>query len=88
MDDARKTMHSFARQKESAAGADGMFTSGQRLLTFDGNGQLDHSAGYVAGGKNYHCPSCRKLFVTMNSMLQHVQAKEQCRQHSGHLAIM
>lgn len=87
MDNARKTMYSFARQKESAAGADGMFTSGQRLLAFGGDGELDWTAGYVNGGKNYHCPSCSKAFVTMNSMLQHVQSKEECRQRGGYLAL-
>jgi hypothetical protein len=35
---ARKTMYTLLRQRESVANADGMFINGQRLLTFDGDG--------------------------------------------------
>jgi len=88
-ENARAEMYQFARQREHAAGANGMFTNGgQQMLTFTGAGQQDWSAGYQAGGKNYHCPGCRKGFTTVGGMLNHMQAKPQCSQSSGNLALM
>lgn len=57
------------------------------MLTFNGAGEQDWGHGYVEGGLNYHCPGCSKGFKTMGAMLNHVQARPQCRQNSGHLQL-
>ena len=87
-ENARKAAYALARQREHDAGAQGMFTNGgPALLTFSGNGGQDWSAGYEDGGLNYSCPGCRKRFRTMGAMLNHIQAKPQCNQGGGHLAL-
>ena len=35
-------------------------TTGQQLLTFNGDGSQDYGYGYQHGGTNYKCPSCGK----------------------------
>ena len=88
-ENARQAMYKFARQREHAAGANGLFTyGGQQMLTFNGSGEQDWSAGYQSSGKNYRCPGCQKGFTTMGGMLNHLQAKPTCRQSSGNLALM
>jgi hypothetical protein len=42
-DGERATDYAFVRVGESAAGADGMITSGQRLPMFEGHREVDHS---------------------------------------------
>ena len=88
-DNARQAMYQYARQREHSAGANGMFTNGgQQMLTFNGAGQQDWTAGYQSGGKNYHCPGCNKGFTTVGGMLNHMQAKPSCNQSAGNLRIM
>jgi len=87
-EEARRATYALARQRESDAGQRGMFTNGgPAMLTFNGSGHQDWSQGYEAGAQNYHCPTCSKGFKTMGAMLSHIQARPQCNQGGGHLAL-
>ena len=88
-DNARRAAYAIARQREQDAGAQGLFTNGgPALLTFNGDGRQDFTQGYVEGGKNFHCPGCRKGFKALGDMLKHIEAKPQCGQSAGRLALM
>jgi|LauGreDrversion2_2_1035103.scaffolds.fasta_scaffold32893_2 hypothetical protein len=91
-ENARRAAYALARQREQQVGAIGMFTNGTQLLTngtlmLNGEGETDYAAGYQDGGMNFSCPTCRKGFKTMGAMINHVQSRAQCQQHSGHLAL-
>ena len=86
-DNARQAAYAFARQQEQAAGAGGAFTMrGQQMLTFNGAGEQDYTAGYESGGYNYKCPGCAKQFRQLSALLNHQSAKPQCAS-AHHLAI-
>ena len=55
------------------------------MLTFNGFGE--EVSAYVPGGKNYKCPSCGKGFTTVGGMLNHIQARPQCRLASATLRV-
>ena len=85
-DNARRAAYGFVRQQEQRAGTAGAFTNGQQMLTYNGSGQVDHTAGYESGAYNYSCPGCGKQFRSMSALLNHQQAKPQCRGVT-HLAL-
>jgi|AntAceMinimDraft_1070359.scaffolds.fasta_scaffold182542_1 hypothetical protein len=35
--------------------------------------------GWQAGGSNYNCAGCGKAFAQLNSLMQHQDAKQSCR---------
>eukprot|EP00320_Phaeocystis_rex_P002738 CAMPEP_0119077334 /NCGR_PEP_ID=MMETSP1178-20130426/94467_1 /TAXON_ID=33656 /ORGANISM="unid sp, Strain CCMP2000" /LENGTH=107 /DNA_ID=CAMNT_0007059685 /DNA_START=9 /DNA_END=332 /DNA_ORIENTATION=- len=77
-DAARRAAYGYARQMEAGSGM--QFTSGPRMLTFNGDGTQDWSAGYDADAdNNYSCPQCGKNFRALHSMLSHVQSRPQCQ---------
>jgi ribosomal protein L44E len=87
-ENARRAAYALARQREQQAGQQGLFTNGgPALLTFNGDGAQDFTQGYQEAGLNYHCPACGKGFKTMGGMINHVQARPQCQQSGGHLAL-
>ena len=79
-ENARRAAYAYARKMESDSGL--RFTTGQQLLTFNGNGEQDWSQGYDDTANNYSCPACRKSFRALNSMLSHIQARPQCQNGS------
>ena len=86
-DNARRAAFGFVRQQEHRAGAQGAFTNGgQQMLTFNGAGQQDYTAGYESGGYNYNCPGCGKQFRLLSALAQHQQAKPMCAV-AHHLAL-
>ena len=85
-ENAGRAAYAYARQMEERAGM--RFTTGQRALTFNGDGERDWSGGYDAsGGDNYRCPSCGKGFRALHSLLSHCQARETL-QHSARSFIL
>lgn len=67
---------------QHSAGHDGLFTGGQKLLEnhmhLNANGDIDYSAGYEAGGKNYACPGCHKRFRSSQALISHCENRTQC----------
>jgi len=88
-DAALQAAYGQVRRLEAGAGQQGMFTSAQLALTDTyrldqyGNLQQDWTAGYDHGGDNYKCPGCARVFRTSQAMLQHVEARPQCRSGGG-----
>jgi len=82
-DYARRQAYGMARQMGIG---NQFFVNNNNLLTFNDSGQEDHQAGYEAGGQNYRCPSCQKTFGQFSALLNHQQARAQCR-GSGHAAL-
>jgi hypothetical protein len=84
-DAALQAAYGQIRRLEDGAGSRGMFTSGQLALTDNyqmdqhGNLQRDWTGGYEHGGDNYSCPGCSRAFKTSQAMLQHIEARPQCR---------
>ena len=85
-ENAQRVAYGFVRQQEERAGTAGAFTNGPQMLTYNGSGQVDHAAGYQSGAHNYSCPGCGKQFRLASAMLNHQQAKPQCRS-ATHLAL-
>ncbi len=63
------------------------FTTGQQLLTFNGDGSQDFGYGYQHGAKNYACPSCGKGFAKMQGMLSHIEQRPQCQPADSQRAL-
>ena len=63
------------------------FTTGQQLLTFNGDGSQDYGHGYQSGGANYACPSCGKQFRQLHGMLSHIEQRPQCQPASAQQAL-
>ena len=72
-------------QLQHAAGHDGLLTGGVRLLTnqlqLNAYGEVDHCAGYEAGGKNFACPGCSKRFGSSQAIISHCENRPDCRQY-------
>jgi len=76
-EEARRVAFGFARQMEERSGL--RFTTAQKMLTFNDDGEQDYRQGYDAHGDNYACPGCGKAFRALHSMLSHIQARPQCQ---------
>lgn len=86
-DNARRAAYGFTRAQEERAGAAGAFTNGgQQMLTFNGEGALDYTAGYQSGGYNFRCPGCSKEFRQLSALLNHQAAKPACA-GAHHMAL-
>ena len=82
---AGRAAYAFARQREQQSGM--RFTTGQQLLTFNGDGSQDFGYGYQHGAKNYACPSCGKGFAKMQGMLSHIEQRPQCQPADSQRAL-
>ena len=43
----------------------------------------DHGSGYRSGEDNYECRACGKRTKTLNSLMQHMESRPQCKSHGG-----
>jgi hypothetical protein len=48
-----------------------------------GCGDESEAGGYRADGANYRCQGCRKEFKLLNSLMQHQEARAQCRAYAS-----
>ena len=81
-ENARRQAYAFARQSGTG---DQYFTNASRLLTFNGAGEQDYSSDYQPDGTNFKCPGCHREFRLLSALLNHQQAKPQCR--GSHAAL-
>ena len=88
-DQALRVAYGQVCQLQHAAGHDGLFTGGMKLLTnetrLNSRGDVDYSAGYEAGGSNYACPNCKKRFGSSQALISHCENKATC---SGYLHLV
>ena len=83
-DNARRAAYAYAR---STSLNSQFFTNATPpMLTFNGAGTQDYSNDFQSNGNNYRCPSCSKSFKMLSAMLNHLQAKPECRA-GGHAQI-
>ena len=88
-DQALRAAYGQVCQVQHNAGHDGLFTGGMKLLTnemkLNSRGEVDYASGYVAGGGNYACPSCKKRFGSSQALISHCENKAAC---SGYLHLV
>ena len=83
-DKARSVAYGNVVKMQHAAGHDGLFTGGMKLLTdetmvLNARGEIDYAAGYQQGGMSYSCPNCQKGFGTSQGLISHCENRQQCR---------
>ena len=82
-DNARRAAYAYARGTNLN---NAFFTNATPMLTFNGAGAQDYSNDYQHDGTNYRCPACQRSFRMLSALLNHLQAKPECRA-GGHAQI-
>lgn len=76
-ENARRAAYDFASAQETTR----QFLTQPLMLTYDDG----PTGGFQAEAENYKCPACTRTFNALGSLMQHQQARPQCRQGGGSL---